>query len=325
MYRGHNVHVLPQMVNIMNSKNFTVGLFVATALVAFTSTTIWLTGAKGTQPTVNYSMYFETDVSGLMLGGPVFYLGVEVGSVTAITIVPGNPVRVQVDAEILQLTPIDQGTYASLALQGITGVAVIRLSADPGVHDPLKLQPNHGQLVIEVRDTGFSALLSKAPGIVDKLDDVLVQIKGILGPDNQEFVATMLSDLATVSSALAEKEEAIGAIPVTLNKAMTELHESLLQIKSMASNFEPELASVMESIDQLTADLAKISARMETWSADNDNEMSAFMEDGLGQMPALVSDARRTLREIEKLVKDLREDPSKLIYKPQEDTIDVEK
>ena len=53
--------------------------------------------------------------------------------------------------------------------------------------------------------------------------------------------------------------------------------------------------------------------------------MNAFMEDGLGQIPALVSDARATLREVEKLVKALRDDPSKLIYQPNEDAVEVER
>ena len=48
------------------------------------------------------------------------------------------------------------------------------------------------------------------------------------------------------------------------------------------------------------------------------------MGDGLGEVPALISDARETLREIDKLVMDLRENPSKLIYKPNEDAVDVE-
>ena len=59
----------------MGNKNFAVGLFVAIAVAAFTFTTIWLTGKRGTEPTVQYSMYFETDVSGLMIGGPVFLPG----------------------------------------------------------------------------------------------------------------------------------------------------------------------------------------------------------------------------------------------------------
>jgi len=314
----------------VSNKNFAVGLFVAIAAVAFVAATLWLTGKRGSEPTVDYSMYFEKDVGGLMLGGPVFYLGVEVGTVTAMTIIPGNPMRVRVDANVLQSAPIDSGTYASLALQGITGVAVIKLNADPGLHEPLKpVQTENGKgpgnPVIAVRDGGFSALLSKAPDIVDKMDDVLVQISRILGQENQEYVSTVLADLATLSNALAERRESISEIPVTLNEAMTELHASLLQIKSMAGEFEPELVSAMESINKATNDLAKISARLETWTANSDGDMNAFMQDGLGQVPALVADSRRTLREIEKLVKDLRENPSMLIHEPKEDSVDVER
>lgn len=324
MCRVHKEPELPQGGPAVSNKNFAVGLFVAIALAGFVFTTIWLTGKRGTEPTVYYSMYFDKDVSGLMLGGPVFYLGVEVGTVIAMSIIPGDPVRVRVDAEVLESAPVDAGTYASLAFQGITGVAVIRLNADTGVYEALKREKNQQYAVIRVRDTGISALLSKAPEIVDKLDSVLLQISQILGEENQGFVRDILVNLSTVSDALAQRQKAIGEIPVTLNRAMTELHESLVLIKSMARELKPELSSAVVNINQATQDLAKITARLEGWAADNDSEMNAFMEDGLGQVPALVSDARSTLREIEKLVQDLREDPSILIYKPRQDTVDVE-
>ena len=325
MCHAQKERVLPQGDSTVPNKNFAVGLFVAIALAAFVFTTIWLTGKKGTEPTAYYSMFFEKGVGGLMLGGPVFYLGVEVGTVTAMTIIPGDPMRVRVDAEILESAPIDAGTFASLVLQGITGVAVIKLSADPGVHEALIPGGNQEYPVIRVRDTGLGALLSKAPGIVDKLDLALVQINQILGEENQKYIRDMLADLSIVSNTLASRQEAIGEIPVKLNNVMTELHESLLQIKSMAGDFEPELISAISNINQLTDDLVKIAARMEQWTAGNDSDMNAFMEDGLGQVPALVSDARSTLREIEKLIRDLREDPSTLIYKPREDAVDVER
>ena len=40
--------------------------------------------------------------------------------------------RVRVDVEVAKSVPINTGSYASLAFQGITGVAVIKLNADPG-------------------------------------------------------------------------------------------------------------------------------------------------------------------------------------------------
>ena len=308
----------------MNNRNFSVGLFVAVALAAFVGTTLWLTGKQGTEPMVTYSMFYEKDVGGLMLGGPVFYLGVEVGTVTVMKIIPGNPMRVRVDAEVLKSAPINAGTYASLAFQGITGVAVIKLNAEPGLHEPLQKSQDSKFPVIEVRDTGFSALLAMAPAIVERLNSVLLQINEILGEENRAFVSGMLGDLASFSKTLAEEKEFISELPVLLKKTIEELNGSIVRIKSMADKLEPGLAATIENLEQATDKLAMMSARVEDWTAVNDTEMNAFMEDGLGQFPTLVSDARATLREIEKLVKDLREDPSQLIYKPNEDAVKVE-
>jgi phospholipid/cholesterol/gamma-HCH transport system substrate-binding protein len=308
----------------MRNKNFAVGLFVAVALAAFVAGTVWLTGKQGSEPMVRYSMFFAKDVGGLMLGGPVFYLGVEVGTVTAMEIIPGDPMRVRVDARLLKSAPVNTGTYASLAFQGITGIAVIKLNADPGKHEALQIDEKSKLLVIEVRDTGFSALLAKAPNIVDKLDSVLAQINAILDEENREFVGNILRDISKVSGALASREEAIGEIPVLLSATIKEMNDSLVQIRSMAGNLEPGLSGIVANLDQASLDLAKITGRLEEWAAVNDTDMNAFMEDGLGQVPALVTEARATLREIEKLMKDLREDPSKLFYKPNVNTVDVE-
>ena len=309
----------------MVNKNFAVGLFVAAALAAFVAATVWLTGKQTSEPTVEYAMYFEKDVGGLMLGGPVFYLGVEVGTVTAMEIIPGNPMRVRVDARILKSAPINSGTYASLAFQGITGVAVVKLNADPGDHEHLEKDGNNDRLVIRVKDTGFSALLAKAPGIAEKMDSVLVQINQLLGQENREFVGAMLGDIATVTNALASQEEAISEIPVLLETTIKQLNQGLAQIRDMAGELEPGLAASIENLDQATGDLARITQRLDQWASVNDIEMNAFMEDGLGQVPALVSDARAALREIEKLMNELRENPSSLMYQPNQESVEVER
>jgi phospholipid/cholesterol/gamma-HCH transport system substrate-binding protein len=309
----------------MNTKNFAVGLFVAVGLAIFISGTLWLTGRQGSEPTAHYSMFFEKDVSGLMLGGPVFYLGVDVGTVTAMEIIPGNPMRVRVDAEVLKSAPINSGTYASLALQGITGVAVVKLSADPGVHEHLPPATDSGHPVIDVRDAGFSAVLARAPGVVDKLDSLLVQANQILGEENRQFVNDMLSDIATVTSALAAREQTISELPVLLKQSIEELQLNLEQTRTMIGNLEPGLTSTISNLEQTTQNLAEMTGRLDAWTGTNDTDMNAFMGDGLGQVPALVTEARAAIREINKLMSDLRENPSALIYKPNEETVEVER
>jgi len=309
----------------MNTKNFAVGLFVAVGLAIFIAGTLWLTGRQGSEPTVYYSMFFERDVSGLMLGGPVFYLGVDVGTVTAMEIIPGDPMRVRVDAQVLKSAPINSGTYASLAFQGITGVAVIRLSADPGVHEHLLTDTDTGYPVIAVRDTGFSALLARAPGVVDKIDSLLEQVNQVLGEENREFVNGMLADMKTVTSALAAKEQTISELPDLLKESIVELQVNLEQIKSMLGNMEPGLSATVANLEQTTQNLAEMTGRLDTWTGTNDTDMNAFMGDGLGQVPALVAEARAAIREINKLMSDLRENPSALIYKPNEEAVEVER
>jgi len=307
------------------NRNFAVGLFVAAALAAFVGGTIWLTGNRASEPTVNYSIFFDDDVGGLMLGGPVYFLGVEVGTLTDMKIVPGDTMRVRVDIEILKTVPIDQGTYAGIAFQGITGVAVIKLAADPGPHEALKKGRDSPYPVIQVRETGLTALLDNAPVIIDRLDSVLVDINKFLSEENQANIAAMLSDLATFSHALAEEKDFIRELPPRLKQSVEELNQTLARINGMAEKFDPGLDSAIASLETMMDNLAQISARLDTWTATNDDAMSAFMGDGLGQVPALVAEAHVTLEEARKLIKELREDPSQLLYERPEDNVKTER
>jgi phospholipid/cholesterol/gamma-HCH transport system substrate-binding protein len=308
----------------MVNKNFAVGLFVVAALAAFVGGTVWLTGKQGSEPSVGYSIFFAKDVGGLMLGGPVFYLGVEVGTLTAMKIIPGSTARVRVDIEVLNSVPIDSGTYASIAFQGITGVAVIKLAAEPGTHAPLEKGGDSPFPVIEARDTGLSALLDNAPLIAERLDAVLVGINKFLSEENQVYINSILGDFAALSHALAEEKDSIHELPVLLKQALKALNETLAQINAMAEKLDPGLDSTVANLEQATASLAKMSARMEAWTAANDDEMNAFMGAGLGQLPGLIEDAHTTLREAKKLLKELRDDPSRLMYQRKEDHVELE-
>ena len=183
----------------MGNRNFVVGIFVTFALGAMVVLTLWLSGRQGNEATSTYSMFFERDVSGLMLGGPVFYLGVEVGNVTRTQIIAGDPMSVRVDIEVLDSTPVDTGTWASLLYQGITGVAVINLSGDPGMNLPLKTPPGEQYPLIEVRDSGLAAVLANAPVIMQRLDDLLERASLVLGGENRELITETLSNLEAVT------------------------------------------------------------------------------------------------------------------------------
>ena len=65
-------------------------------------------------------------------------------------------------------------------------------------------------------------------------------------------------------------------------------------------------------------------SRIDTWLATNEPEMQHFIENGLGQAPELISDARGMIRQLEKLLRELQDDPSQLIHRSDEQSLEVD-
>jgi len=300
----------------VGNRNFIVGLFVSFALAAIVGLSLWLSGRSGATATATYSMYFERDVSGLMLGGPVFYLGVEVGKVTRMEIVPGDPMSVRVDADVRVSTPIDTGTWASLYYQGITGVAVINLYGDRGMQLPLKRPPGEEHPVIAVRDAGLAAVLADAPSIMHKLDLLLDRAGRLFEEENRRLVADTLTNLESLSAALAGNEAAIAGLPQAIEATLDEVRQTLQQVRGTLSDAQPDIDAALANLARASASLASLAERLDSWARDGEGDVRAFVGDGLGQLPDLLDSTRSALREIEKLMRNLRDDPSQLLYRP---------
>jgi len=305
------------------NRNLAVGVFFSVALAGVAGFSMWLAGTKGNQPMSTYSLLFERDVSGLSLGGPVYYLGVNVGNVREMKLLAGKHVKVRVDIDVLADTPIDSGSYASLNAQGITGVTVINIAGEPGEHGPLEKTAGFDHPLIPVRQTGLSALLSSAPETIAKLNRVLDQVNELLGEQNREVVAQMLQHFEELTSSLAEKRESFAALPEEMNALMADTRAMVRQVKSVIESVQPDLATTMANINTVTDNLAGLTSRMDQWLADNEVEFQHFIDNGLGQAPELIYDMRNTLRELQKLLRQLQEDPSQLIHRSPDDALEV--
>ena len=115
---------------------FIIGFSVAAAIFA-----VWL-GSTGRHDDVLYRIHFPESVSGLTVGDPVKYRGVDVGTVKTIIIDPDNSRLVLVEVSLRKETPVKTDTRASLALKGITGVIFIELNGgDPAAKTLLAVTP----------------------------------------------------------------------------------------------------------------------------------------------------------------------------------------
>ena len=320
------------------NNNLIVGIFVSLAIAAFVGFILWLTGRTGAEEMSRYSVLFEKDVSGLAVGGPVKYMGVNIGSVIEMEIIQQNReidssnqqkvkqdhILIRVDIEILESTPVDSGTYASLAFQGITGVAVVNLDSDAGTHEPLKPTLGIPYPLIPVRQMGIAAVLSGAPRIINRLDELLIQANELMGVENRSSISRSLANLETLTGSLAGSSDTIAALPADLNETLEEIQTIARQLQGLVGDVQPDLDSTLANLDRTSENLASLTDKLDDWMQQNQADLERFVKDGLGEAPALIKGANQTIRDLDKLIATLQEDPSQLVHRPQEDTLEIE-
>src|SRR2546421_8902459 len=89
------------------------GLFVIVLAIAAALFAVWLSGT-GNKDDVLYRIHFDESVSGLVLGDPVKFLGVDVGTVKTMSIDAVDPRRVQVEVKLHKDAPVKTDTKATL-------------------------------------------------------------------------------------------------------------------------------------------------------------------------------------------------------------------
>ena len=170
---------------------FFEGLFILFFTIAAVFAFVWLSRA-GHRDDVTYRIRFNESVSGMSLGDPVKFRGVDVGTVKSMALDASDPRRVQVDIRLRKDAPVRTDTKATLKVKGITGVVFIELNGGSA----------NAQLLAEAASAGdvpeipseksnlttfldelpkltqkFSALESKAGKVVDDVGEVAKKVK----------------------------------------------------------------------------------------------------------------------------------------------------
>ena len=175
-----------------DKRYFVEGLFIIVILIAAALFAVWLTTA-GRSDDVLYRIHFTESVSGLTLGDPVKFHGVEVGNVKTMIIDPVDPRRVQVDVALRKETPVKTDTKATLTLKGITGVVFIELTGGAAEAKTLIAATPAGQVPeIPAEKSTLATLLEELPKVVAKFSAL------------EDRAGKVVTDVSSLTSKLKE-------------------------------------------------------------------------------------------------------------------------
>jgi phospholipid/cholesterol/gamma-HCH transport system substrate-binding protein len=159
---------------------FLEGLFIIGLSLAAAFFFVWL-AKTGHRDDVLYRIHFTESVSGLALGDPVKFRGVDAGSVKAMVIDPDDPRRVQVDVRLRKEAPVKTDTKASLKLKGITGVVFIELNGGtPNARSLIAATPEGQIPEIPSEKSSLASVVDQLPKVIEKFSAIEDQTKKVV-------------------------------------------------------------------------------------------------------------------------------------------------
>lgn len=317
----------------------TVGAFAILLLAGGLFLAIWFGGVSLDQETQPYVIDFEGSVDGLSTGSPVRYRGVPVGTVRDIRIEPENVELIRVDIDVDADVPIKRDMYAVLEAQGLTGIGFIQIEGGTAAAEPLEPTDEHPVPRIPARSSALSQVFETAPEIADQLVVLINRLQSFLSEENEQRVYGILTDLATVSAAVAGRTDEIEATITGASASVEELHRAsaalgplldeasatLATVRGTAVGLDSEVTALAGSLGQASDNIAATAAQLEGMVAEARPGMKDFTNTGLYELTQFLVEARVLVSNIDRVLRQIDRDPSQFLFGDRDGQVEADR
>ena len=263
----------------------------------------------------NYFTIFNTSVNGLFVDAKVKLNGIDVGSVTSITINEENLNEVVVAFKVTHGTPIKTGTRAGMtAGMNLTGEKQVVLSGgaftEPNV-------PEGGLVPAEV--SHFDHITNQAGDIVAHVDSVLVNVNALLSAENAENLSKAIknfeavtANLNRVTQGMAKPLENISKSAEAIQRVMGEIEEA--KIAAKASEDLDILKQKLDALD--TKAISDSLSKTVQYIGMLTKRMDDMVYKNQDQVGEAIVELNAVLENLEEFSQKIKNNPSALIREP---------
>lgn len=253
---------------------------------------------KKQDDTDDYDIIFRERVSGLSVGAAVSFNGIQKGTVQSLTISPDDPsvviARIRVDDD----TPVKTDTKAELELVGFTGLAIIQLVGGSREEPKLK-DVTRGVPRIEADAGGIAQILAGSNKIIASANELLSE-------ENTQAFARILSNVATLTGALAAQDENITTTMQNLATASAKLAETSETLDNLLKD---DGADTVAEAQATLEETKKLMVELRGAVAENREAIRVFTDQGLAQMGPAVAEARQMFKSLDQVLREIDRDP----------------
>jgi phospholipid/cholesterol/gamma-HCH transport system substrate-binding protein len=301
-----------------SNADIAVGATILVALFILIAGVLWLKEALVARSMVSYAFLFP-NVGTLQVGDPVMANGVTKGRVTALRLRADKVAAViDIEKEIV-ITDSARVVVQNIGLMGERGVGIL-LSGKGTPFKPSKKKDT--TFIAGYFDTGIAEAMGMMGTVLSEVKGLLDNFYALMGSaagDTDIFrpFRTMIARLDTLS-AVAEKLVVQNAPLIT--GSVKNLNSASARLRSFLDRNEENMESILANGQALSAYSVALAAKIDSLASSMQSVIKGI-KDGDGALGMLINDRefsldlRRTVADVDSLVREIRSDALKLRVK----------
>ncbi len=220
---------------VSKAQKFRLGIFIVVTSLLLISFLMLIAGKKIMEKRDNYSIKYENiSVTGLQIGGPVKYHGIQIGRIDEINIDSENVANVIVLISIKEGTPLKEDIEATLVPIGITGLLQIEITG--GTNETKLLKPNS---FIPPGASMLGNITGKAEVIAEKLEILLNNFTQLTNEANRK----KLNNILTNTDIIVDDNKN------SINIIADNFAETSIELATLTKSAQKSVQSINEIID----------------------------------------------------------------------------
>ena len=285
-----------------------VGAFVAVFGAVLIVIVLWLVSGGPHRTYRSYYAYFGESVAGVTENSVVKYKGINVGRVRDMRLDPENPERVRLVLDIAEGTPIKEDTVASLATQGLTGLALVELGG--GTRDSLPLTSPPGQPYPVIKIKPSLPLDQAASTLMTSLNEIALSIKDLTDKESRAAIRKTMVNLAELTTALKQREKELDKLFSSVDRTLENTREATERLPALFSRATETAAALEEMAQQIS----RTGKSVDSLLVGSQQDFQRFTNQTFTEAGLLIAEIRRLTERLQRLAQQVEQNPRSLLF-----------
>jgi phospholipid/cholesterol/gamma-HCH transport system substrate-binding protein len=294
------------------------GAFVLGLVAALIALVLWLTRDNTVRNI--YELSTRDAVSGLQPQAMVRYRGIAVGKVTSIDFDPKVRGNVRVRITVDQRVPLTTSSYATLAYQGVTGLAFIALD-DKG-ESQTALSPNNDDPPrLPLKPSVLAQLQDRGEVIIGQIEEVTKRANVLLGDPNQKRIADALESISQATASANQLTRSLdNTVKNGLNPALAALPPLIERTKDTMGTVKTAATDVSRVANNANTTVTRLNAkdgpveRLSEGTRALAQAVDSFNAATLPRVNRVADDTSRAVRRLGRTADSINDNPQSLLF-----------